>query len=69
MIFLVHQCDVKACKENLVVDSNFYNNAECCMANETDMISFMGRSERAAYECQNLAADFVFKNISAITKN
>ena len=48
VIFLVHQCDVKGCKENLLVDGNFYDNVQFCMANEIDMIPFMGRSERAA---------------------
>ena len=46
MIFLVHQCDVKGCKENLVIDRNFDNNMECCMAKESGYIecdSFPGQ--------------------------
>ena len=33
-LFIVHQCDVKGCKENLVIDRSFDNNMECCMAKE-----------------------------------
>ena len=40
MIFLVHQCDVKACKENVVIDGNFDNNIECCTAKEGGYIEF-----------------------------
>ncbi|KAK2549883.1 hypothetical protein P5673_029592 [Acropora cervicornis] len=32
--WIVHQCDVKGCKENLVIDRSFDNNMECCMAKE-----------------------------------
>ena len=35
MIFLVHQCDVKGCEENLVIDGNFDNNMEWIMAKES----------------------------------
>ena len=52
MIFLVHQCDVKGCEENLVNDGNFDNNMEWVMAKESgtilNMIPFLGRSEWAA---------------------
>ena len=40
MIFLVHQCDMKACKENRVIDGNFDNNMECCTAKEGGYIEF-----------------------------
>ena len=33
-LFIVHQCDVKGCKENLVIDRSFDNNMECGMAKE-----------------------------------
>ena len=38
MIFLVHQCDVKGCEENLVNDGNFDNNMEWIMAKESGYI-------------------------------
>ena len=70
-LFIVHQCDVKGCKENLVIDRSFDNNMECCMAKERlvgimnmiPFLDFLGRSER-----QNLGADHV-KTITKITKN
>ena len=40
MIFLVHQCDVKDCEENLVIDGNFDNNMECYMAKESGYIEY-----------------------------
>ena len=40
MIFLVHQCDVKDCKENLVIDDSFDNNMECCMAKKSGYIEY-----------------------------
>ena len=55
-LFIVHQRDVKGCKENLVIDRSFDNNMECCMAKERlvgilnmiPFLDFVGRSERAA---------------------
>ena len=38
MIFLVHQCDVKGCEENIVIDGNFDNNMEWIMAKESGQI-------------------------------
>ena len=33
-LFIVHQCDVEGCKENLVIDRSFDNSMEFCMAKE-----------------------------------
>ena len=71
-LFIVHQCDVKGCKENIVFDRSFDNNMACCMSEERlvgimNMIPFLDfwadQSER-----QNLGADHV-KTITKITKN
>ena len=58
MIFLVHQCDVKGCKKNLVVNGNFYNNVQFCMANERDMIPFMGEIRAGCIRMPKLGGRF-----------
>ena len=58
IFFIVHPCDVKSCKENLVIDRSFDNNMECCMAKERlvgvlnmiPFLDFLGRSEWAAQQ-------------------
>ena len=40
MISLVHQCDVKGCEENIVIDGNFDNNMEWIMAKESGYIEY-----------------------------
>ena len=40
LFLIVHQCDVKVCKPNLVVDGNFCNNMECCMTKESGYIEY-----------------------------
>lgn len=37
---LVHQCDISGCKKNLVLDGNFDNNRECCMAKGSGFIEY-----------------------------
>lgn len=39
-ILLVHQCDTSGCRSNLVLDGNFDNNRECCMAKESGFIEY-----------------------------
>lgn len=37
---LDHQCDTNGCKRNLVLDGNFDNNRECCMAKDSGFIQY-----------------------------
>ena len=72
MIFLVHQCDAKVCKENLVIDGSFDDNMEHCMAKESGYIEYDSHPGQIRMGCnkerQNLAGKFV-KNISEIARN
>ena len=36
----MHQFDVKGGEKNLVIDGNFDNNMECCMAKESGYIEY-----------------------------
>lgn len=37
---LDHQCEINGCKKNLVLDGNFDNNRECCMAKDSGFIQY-----------------------------
>jgi len=37
-MYLVHRCDIKGCAGNLVLDGNFDNNRECCMAKKSSYL-------------------------------
>ena len=36
----MHQCNINGCKRNLVLDGNFDNNRECCMAKGSGYIEY-----------------------------
>ena len=38
--FAVHSCDVKGCQNNVVLDGNFDNNRECCMAKTSGCLKY-----------------------------
>ena len=42
------ECDVKGCKENLVIHGNFDNNMECCVGKEIGFLNMIPlvRSQR-----------------------
>ena len=38
--FAVHSCEVKGCQNNVVLDGNFDNNRECCMAKTSGCLKY-----------------------------
>lgn len=50
---LVHQCDISGCKKNLVLDGNFDNNQECCMAEGSGFIEYDSLPDEIKTGCTN----------------
>ena len=50
---LVHRCDVKGCAGNLVLDGNFDNNRECCMAKKSGYLIYKSLPGEIPTGCMN----------------
>lgn len=53
IILAAHTCHIKGCQKNLVLDGNFDNNRECCMAKRSGWLVYDSLPDEIATGCIN----------------